>query len=131
MRTSLWYSSWSRSARPVPAAFCTVGHAQRKHTATALLPCGNLSGPLLPLPVVSGNLLRVQMRAITQDIKSKKQRAIQPRPRGLVRISTETILDSIAEQQLVPENLRIPIEDRLPRDLAQTGRAPHTRARNT
>jgi hypothetical protein len=29
-------------------------------------PCGNLSGPLLRLPVVSGNLLRVQMPARTQ-----------------------------------------------------------------
>lgn len=95
MRTSLWYSSSSRSARPVPAAFCTVGHAQRKHTATALLPCGNLSGRLLRLAVVSGNLLRVQMRAVTQDIKSKKRRAMQRRPRGLVRIFPETILGSI------------------------------------
>src|SRR5579862_3036836 len=48
MRTPLWYSSSSRSARPVPAAFCTVGHAQQKTARESPTPLRKSLGPIAP-----------------------------------------------------------------------------------
>ena len=55
------------------------------------------------------------MATVAQDSEAQKERTVKGRSRGFVPISAETILNSVAKEQLVSEDLLVSIEDRLPR----------------
>ena len=58
--------------------------------------------------------------AVAQYVKAHQQRTVERGARRLVRVSGKYILQPIAEQEFVAEDILFAIEDRLARNVAQT-----------
>jgi len=68
---------------------------------------------------------------IAQYIESHQQRPVERRPRRLVRVAMERIFQAVPKQQFVAEYFLIPVNDRLPRHVAQRLHIVHRGSRRS